>query len=1021
MKTKFTKILALILAACSLISCIGLSAFALEWDGDSTGGGGHGRPADTKGFAIRTTDDNVIGYRFSLVDKAGNIKGMSVIDVFRDIYYGRHGYKNLAKFDTKYNKLQMIENQNSGFSTSVSSVNCYKEADLGFASELPSADGMGQWQENGVNLNIILDKLGAGSLRELKTGDKLLVEPIYDVSLEAEYHAVTVAELAVYGKALLGANSNGGSSSTAAEWGFIATYTNMHYPNALFTPDGQGLWPAATSLTKKATFQTIIDKGYGVGIAYTQEAPPPPTIPDPDGPQPVLPDPEPTIPDPTPTEPTPTEPTPTEPTPTEPEPEPEPVPSEPTLTVKQCQAWSGTKGTRNSMYGVSIGSSFYNWTYKNGYPMKGNTIWYSVNFPAEEENAYVRQRVWIEQDEVSRDVWSNSNTWFDVAIDPTTVPADKSYIMVTARVDWIDENGNILKYGTQKRFYIPIRPTVNRYQVTMTDIVGRTVATSNSAGTSGMVYVGQRAYATYGYTADNTWSSYNNLFANMLQWRNGSWKPVISTGYDGQRTYAALSKAVSQSVTSSLGFVRIPDNSGSGKNQIRFQMSTSWCQDTSHTFETTLRSINVVKADAQLVEILLVDANGYYVEPDELYPGQQITVQYRYYNNTPCRIFIEGYINDGSKLNGIYAMEPYSYCYVNGYTFTVPDQRSIRIWGGVYLEGAGKGNTAWESDGNNNELYLDCEIDHALYLRPISPNAQYRENTDVITSYWLVNRHTTNYTPSRNISVRFRVYNSSGQLITTVTKNQVIVPAMEQNLIYFKWSVPEGVTGSVTIRAEIIDRGAVYSPVLRRYATRPYTVSQTPDTQYEEAAPDGFTTPSTPSKTSDAARWYEFIYQNGQFVKKQYGFALVGTTDTATPATGSSHYQENGVWTMKSGYGISIRSNLNLMASLSGYTRPTSGAYTLPQYSRALLPEYRYSTASGKYVTLENMGSYAVFPVFEDYGQVHFTPLWFPDGNYTIRVIHSDCWTPAGMLTVSSVTKPIIISGSAYDDYYVGH
>ncbi len=1013
---KTRRILAMLLAVCSLVSCIGLSAFALEWDGDSTGGGGNGRPADTKGFAVRTTDDNVIGFRFSLVDKAGNLKGMSVIDVFRNGWHGNNGYKSLAKFDTKYNKLQMIENQNSGFSTSVSSVNCYKEADLGFASELPSADGMGQWQENGVNLNIILDKLGAGSLRELNTGDKLLVEPIYDVSLEGEYHAVTVAEIAVYGKALLGANSNGGSSSTAAEWGFIASYTNKHYPNALYTPDGQGLWPGATSLTKRATFQTIIDKGYGVGIAYTQEAPPPVT-PDPDDPQPVLPvDPDPTDP----TDPTPTEPTPTDPEP-EPEPEPAPEPSEPTLTVKQCQVWPGALGNRQNMYGTSIGDSFYNWTYENGYPMTGDTLWYSVNFPAEEENAYVRQRVWIGQNEVSRDVWSNDNTWFDVAIDPTTVPSTAPMILVRAREDWIDENGNILKYGTQKTFYIPIRPLVYRQQVSMTDITGTVCAYSNLTEKSGMVYVGQRAYARYRYTTGDSWMSYSNLYANMLQWKNNRWTSVKGSGWDGLKTVAPMNGVVSQSVTSSLGFVRIPDNSGSGKNQMRFQLSTNWCQDTAHTFETTWHSIDVVKADAQLVEILLIDASGYYVEPDELYPGQQITVQYKYYNNTACRIFVEGYINDGSKLNGIYAINPYSYCYVNGYTFTVPDQRSIRIWGGVYLEGAGKGNTSWESDGNNNELYLDCEIDHALILRPISPNAQYRENTDVITSYWLINRHTTNYTPSKNISIRFRVYDSRGQLITTTTKRQVIVPSKERNLIYFKWLVPEGVTGSVTIRAEIIDRGAVYSPVLRRYATRPYTMSQTPDTQYEETAPDGFTTPSTPSKTSDAARWYEFVYQNGQFVKKQYGFALVGTTDTATPATGSSHYQENGAWVMKSGYGISIRSNLNLMASLSGYTRPSSGAYTLPQYSRALLPEYRYSTASGKYVTLENMGSYAVFPVFEDYGQVHFTPLWFPDGNYTIRVIHSDCWTPAGMLIVSSVTKPIVISGSAYDDYYVGH
>ena len=52
-------------------------------------------------------------------------------------------------------------------------------------------------------------------------------------------------------------------------WGFISAYTNRYYPNALYTPDGQGLWTGAASLTKRATFYDIINKGYGVGIAYT--------------------------------------------------------------------------------------------------------------------------------------------------------------------------------------------------------------------------------------------------------------------------------------------------------------------------------------------------------------------------------------------------------------------------------------------------------------------------------------------------------------------------------------------------------------------------------------------------------------------------------------------------------------------------------------------------------------------------------------------------------------------------------
>jgi len=50
---------------------------------------------------------------------------------------------------------------------------------------------------------------------------------------------------------------------------------------------------------------------------------------------------------------------------------------------------------------------------------------------------------------------------------------------------------------------------------------------------------------------------------------------------------------------------------------------------------------------------------------------------------------------------------------------------------------------------------------------------------------------------------------------------------------------------------------------------------------------------------------------------------------------------------------------------------------------------------------------------------VHFTPLWYPDGSYTVKVFKSDCWTPSGMMTAASVTNTITISGSAYDDWYV--
>ncbi len=223
-----------------MILTLMLPVCGLQWIGSSTGGGGGGTAAEPDGYAVRTTADNCIGYRFSIVDKAGANKVSKVIDVFRDTSNGSYAYSTAYKFATKYNKKQLIGYQNGSFSTSKTTTNCYKEANMGFADTLPTPAGMETWQASYNNLNPVLTKLGAGSVSALNSGDKILVEPLYDVSLQGTYHSVTVTEIAIYGKHLLGSSSDGGWSYTSASWGFIAEYTNMHYPNSLYTTNGMG-------------------------------------------------------------------------------------------------------------------------------------------------------------------------------------------------------------------------------------------------------------------------------------------------------------------------------------------------------------------------------------------------------------------------------------------------------------------------------------------------------------------------------------------------------------------------------------------------------------------------------------------------------------------------------------------------------------------------------------------------------------------------------------------------------------
>ena len=89
-----------------------------------------------------------------------------------------------------------------------------------------------------------------------------------------------------------------------------------------------------------------------------------------------------------------------------------------------------------------------------------------------------------------------------------------------------------------------------------------------------------------------------------------------------------------------------------------------------------------------------------------------------------------------------------------------------------------------------------------------------------------------------------------------------------------------------------------------------------------------------------------------------------------------------------------------------------------------MYPEYGYALDDNKATTLERYSATATaayyrLPAFKTYGNVHFTPLWYPDGDYAVKLVHSDCWTPAGMISCTVVPEPITISGSAYDDWYV--
>lgn len=331
-------------------------------------------------------------------------------------------------------------------------------------------------------------------------------------------------------------------------------------------------------------------------------------------------------------------------------------------------------------------------------------------------------------------------------------------------------------------------------------------------------------------------------------------------------------------------------------------------------------------------------------------------------------------------------------------------------------------NDSTKTTANTTTVYCHLiavwELSEKIVIVPIEPNATYRENTDVISSFWLVNISGDDYTPTTGAKVVFSVYNASGEKITE-EKQSFVAPNNDKNLAFFKWHVPDGYGGSnITIKANIVEGEYQYNHIERSYRVAFFDTLTTPNTSYKNKAPEGFSVPSVPSDNSVSGRWWQYSYSGGAFVKKDYAVGNTVSDVTLTTPTNPTAYTSNGKLYMKSGYGFEC-SYTHSMASISGYQSTSASQSVAPQYFYALFPEYNYTYGANLCRSFEAVSGRKVFVNATGMNRQHFTPIYYPDGEYRFQIVLSDCWTPAGMLTTYK-TVTIQIDGNMYDDWYVG-
>ena len=169
-------------------------------------------------------------------------------------------------------------------------------------------------------------------------------------------------------------------------------------------------------------------------------------------------------------------------------------------------------------------------------------------------------------------------------------------------------------------------------------------------------------------------------------------------------------------------------------------------------------------------------------------------------------------------------------------------------------------------------------------------------------------------------------------------------------------------------------------------------------------------------KYVDQGKWVD----KGKWVDEGW-YDFTRNNYSASLSASSSLYPDDKVptksgWTMKSGYGVKN------MTTVTVNTSAPLSHYTYAQTALSYFPEFRYNTywrildrtTSGKTAKFEFAAN-----KYSTYNRrVHFSPIWFPDGQFRVNTHAYDVWTPAGMLS-ANISDYVIISGNLYDDWHI--
>ncbi len=458
--------------------------------------------------------------------------------------------------------------------------------------------------------------------------------------------------------------------------------------------------------------------------------------------------------------------------------------------------------------------------------------------------------------------------------------------------------------------------------------------------------------------------------------------------------------------------------------------------------------------------------------------GATLSAIKRYFTDEQVIKSIAGYVGMDFKtlVGGDYKLllEPIAYVTINGIrtAFTATEAAKYnQVKGGqvrskmsslshknlplaMFLETSDLGYPAWS--GLKTEKVTDEQIISALGLgivrftdvitpEVISADYEYRVNTDVVTAVTISGGQSD---PDHPVRVTFQI------LGRNYSVDHVFYPSGGQQLAWVKWHTPSTIQhitiqvsvsggggpskGTITANIVDLDKNPPPNPIAddrndaynRGNAVIPGSAQKTSafwsvwrpwwrehwvwhsDWKYHSGS---HTDACEEDCDSNHGRWVdEGTWKDEgwwEFDLESYSAGLEAamklSTDEKSPtATGSS---------IKSGYGVNIKVNASASSNQTSATTP-------PQTAVSYFPEFYYKsywrllerTKTGYHAEFEfQKNPYSTFQ-----RKTHFTPIWMPDGTYTVYTYLLDAWTPDGMLCMN-LTDSVNINGNLWSDWHI--